>query len=436
VLDDRYFDLESDFGEEGARLIAESKASAIDRIETFVRQLGVECGFERVPGYLFAETRRSVRELKRELKAARAAGFAVELVRDTPLPGPMIRAALRFENQAQFDPAPYIEALAERIDGDGSRIFEDTHVTAIEDGAPCRLSTGRGLVIARDVIVATDSPVSNRFVLHTKLAAYRTYVIAARARKPEEVSGLFWDTQDPYHYVRLCGETAIIGGEDHKTGMDSDPSHRFAALEAWARDRISLGDVAYRWSGQVMEPVDGLPYIGRNPLSKHVYVATGFAGNGMTYGTLSGMILSDLVRGAQNRFAELYDPSRKKPLASMRTFVSENKDFPMCFVSDRLAAPEAQTLSEVPQGEGRIMKAGGKKVAVYREPTGSVRACSAVCPHMGCLVRWNNSENSWDCPCHGSRFDTDGRVLHGPATSALEAVALEELQDAGKKTAA
>jgi glycine/D-amino acid oxidase-like deaminating enzyme/nitrite reductase/ring-hydroxylating ferredoxin subunit len=437
VLDSRYFELTDNFGDDGARLVAESSRAAIDRIEMFTRQYGINCAFERVPGYLLTESRRGVRTLKRELKTALRLGIKASLVREVPFPGVRVRAAIRFENQAQFDPIIYARALAAQIDGAGSRIFEQTHVISIVDGESCKLVTSQGTVTAKQVVVATHSPISNKFVLHTKIAAYRSYVLGVKLRNEVELRGLFWDTEDPYHYVRRQGDIVIIGGEDHKTGMDEDPDSRFAQLERYARERFDVSEVVHRWSGQVIESVDGLPYIGKNPLSDNLYVATGFSGNGMTFGTLSGMIISDVVLGIENPWSTLYQPSRIKPVASAMSFISENIDTPMCFVGDRLAAPEARRLSQIDPGQGKIMRIEGKKVAVFRDQSGVIKACSAVCPHLGCLVNWNNAESSWDCPCHGSRFDTDGNVLNGPAIAGLKAVALEEVSEtSGKKTAA
>jgi glycine/D-amino acid oxidase-like deaminating enzyme/nitrite reductase/ring-hydroxylating ferredoxin subunit len=433
VLDHRFYDLADDFGEEETRLVAQSGRAAIDRIETFAHQYGIECDFERVPAYLFADKRRQIRQLRREYATASRLGMHASFVRDVPLPGTGGRAAIRFENQAQFHPLKYVVGLASRITGDGSHVFENTPALSIEDGEPCRVVTPRGVLTASEVVVATHSPVSNRVVLHTKVAAYRTYVIGVRLRQGALPRALYWDTEDPYHYVRWHEDLVIIGGEDHKTGMKDDEASCFARLEEYARGRFDLASIEYRWSGQVMESVDGLPYIGKNPLSDHLWVATGFGGNGMTLGTLSGMILSDLILKTSNPYASLYQPSRIKPLVSATSYLRENKDVAYCFVADRLRSGEVRRLSQIAPGEGKLMRVNGRKLAVYRDSQGSIHASSAVCTHLGCIVRWNNAEGSWDCPCHGSRFSAEGKVINGPAIRGLEPVELEEVKSGDRK---
>jgi glycine/D-amino acid oxidase-like deaminating enzyme/nitrite reductase/ring-hydroxylating ferredoxin subunit len=442
VLDQRFFRLIEDFGESGARLAAEGGMTAIDRIETFCYQLSIDCDFERVPAFLFAETLRETWQLRKELKSARKIGVAASWVKDLTLMGDSKRGskpriALRIENQARIHPVRYVAALAHGIEGGGSHVFEHTPALEIKDGEPCRIRTPGGSIRAADVIVLTHSPVSNRFVLQTKIAAYRTYVIAARlnsAAKVEDARALYWDLKDPYHYLRFVGDDLLlIGGEDHKTGMKCDSLECFSRLELWARERFDLGSIEQRWSGQVHESVDGLPFIGRNPTTEHLYVGTGFSGNGLTWGTLAAMITSDAILGIANPYADLFHPSRVKVLASIGSFIAENAETPACFLGDRIARPEAANLADIAPGEGKLMKVDGKKVAVYRAPEGDIKACSAVCPQMGCHVRWNNAESSWDCPCHGSRFDTDGQVLNGPSRSGLAKVPLEEVQEVGTR---
>jgi Rieske Fe-S protein len=276
----------------------------------------------------------------------------------------------------------------------------------------------------------TNAPTSSRFALHTKIAAYRTYALAATLPKPFP-PGLFWDLDDPYHYLRTqhtdLGTFLIVGGEDHKTGKETDTETRLSRLGAYMHVRLPDAQVAYRWSGQIIEPADGLPFIGKNAGSQHVYVATGFSGTGLTFGTLSGMILSDAVLGVANPWAKLYRATRIKPLAQAREYLSENVDFPATLARDRLAASEVAGTQEIPRGEGRLMRAHGKMLAVYRDPAGALHARSAVCTHLGCHVHWNNAETTWDCPCHGSRFGVDGSVINGPATKELAEAHVEEL---------
>ncbi|MBM7118404.1 FAD-dependent oxidoreductase [Archangium primigenium] len=420
LLDTPYDTLVSDFGEKGARLAAASVRASIETMAGLVTRLGIDCDFQRVPGYRYAETPAQVESLEREASAAREAGLLCSLTDDVPLPYPVLRA-LRVEDQAWIEPRKYLGALAARIPGDGCHVFEDTQVTSIHEGEPCKVTTSRGVITCRDVVEATTTPL-NRVLLHTKLYPYRTYVVAGRLEGPL-APGLYFDSEDPYHYIRTHRvdgqEYVIVGGEDHKVGTEEDTRRCFEALEDYLRRRFPATEVAYRWSGQVIEPADGLPYIGRNGASHHVWVATGFSGTGMTFGTLSGMILSDAILGRDNPYAALYDATRVKPAAGARDFVQENADVAFHFVADRLSRPDARDLSEVPAGEGRIVEVEGEKVAVYRDDGGGVHAVSPVCTHLGCHVHWNTAERSWDCPCHGGRFSPTGEVLNGPALKPL-----------------
>jgi glycine/D-amino acid oxidase-like deaminating enzyme/nitrite reductase/ring-hydroxylating ferredoxin subunit len=427
MLDARYHVLESKFGHEGARLAAKSSRAAIDRIESFVRELGMDCGLERVPGYLYAEDEKQRSDLEKEFESLQRVGAEVAWVESFPL-SIRVDGALRVERQAQFQPLQYLRDLAGQLVSSGGQIFERTGMLDVDEGKPCRVSTTGGVVTAQDVLVLTNVPVSNKFALHTKVAAYRTYAVAARLEKSFP-AGLFWDMQDPYHYTRAqrtrSGSFLIVGGEDHKTGQKRETGQCFEQLRKYAATQFGIADISHRWSGQVIEPVDGLPFIGRNPGAQHVYVATGFSGTGMTFGTLAAMILSDAVLGVENPWAKLYEATRVKPLAQAREFVAENVDFPAHLARDRFASGEAWSIDQVTRGEGRLLRSHGKMVAVYRDDAGTVHARSAVCTHLGCHVQWNQEERSWDCPCHGSRFDVDGAVLNGPAVKGLEEATLE-----------
>ncbi len=428
LVDARYQVLESKFGREGARLCAESSRAAIERIERFVIDLGIEAGFARVPGYLFAETAEQQQELEQEFESLRRVGADASLIEALPLPLPLpAKAAVRVQGQAQLQPLEYLAALTRAFVAAGGDVFEGTRLLDVDDGQPCKVATSEAEISARDVLVLTHVPVSNKFALHTKIAAYRSYALAARL-PGSFPTGLFWDMQDPYHYVRThdtgSERVLIVGGEDHKTGKANDAPARFQRLERYAAALAPDLQVSQRWSGQIIEPADGLPFIGKNSRAKHVYVATGFSGTGITFGTLTAMILADQVLKVKNPWSELYDATRVKPLAQARAYLAENVDFPAHLARDRVAAGEAKSADEVPRGQGRLLRAGGKMLAVYRDEAGTLHARSAVCTHLGCQVRWNNAERSWDCPCHGSRFDVDGSVLNGPATKALEEASL------------
>jgi glycine/D-amino acid oxidase-like deaminating enzyme/nitrite reductase/ring-hydroxylating ferredoxin subunit len=429
ILDTRYHHLISAFGEGRARLAARGQRAAIERIATFVADRKIDCHFQRVPGYLYAETEQGIKTVEQEEAAARRLGISASRTNDLPLPFRVARA-VRFDDQAQFHPRAYLLALADGIDGDGSHIFEQTHVLDVEEGERCRVTTEKAVVWARDVIVAAHVPISNKLLLHTKLAAYRTYAVGL-ALPTIGPAGLFWDTADPYHYIRTHVVDGvpylIVGGEDHKVGEIDDTTEPFQRLEAYVASHFgrTVAATDFRWSGQIIEPVDGLPYIGNNAASRHIYVATGYSGNGMTNGTLAAMILADEIRGVTNPWSKLFDATRFKPLASAKAFISENIDFPRHLVSDRLPTLNRDSdLDNIPAGEGMVLSIGASKLAVYRNARGDLSALSPVCTHLGCLVHWNTTEKSWDCPCHGSRFDPQGKILNGPATSPLEPKAL------------
>jgi glycine/D-amino acid oxidase-like deaminating enzyme/nitrite reductase/ring-hydroxylating ferredoxin subunit len=421
ALDDRYHVLERLHGQEGARLAAASHAAAIDRIASIVRTERIACDFQRLDGYLFVPPGESLDVLDAEFEAARRAGLQqVRMVPRAPVTSFDSGPCLVFPRQGQFHPLAYLSALVPAIQRRGGRIFGEAHVTGVEAGPPATVTTEAGRTVTADFVVcATNTPVIDWLVIHSKQGPYRTFAIGARVPPDTVPAALYWDTADPYHYVRLQQDMLIVGGEDHKTGQEDDGYDRFAYLEAWTRERFPIGEVEYKWSGQVMEPVDGLGYIGRNPGDKaHVLVATGDSGHGMTHGTIAGMLLTDLILGRPNPWQTLYDPSRKS-LKSAAEYVMENVNVAKQYL-DYVSPGEVRSVDEIRPGHGALMRQGLTKLAVYRDGHGALHALSAVCTHLGCIVHWNSLEGSWDCPCHGSRFGTDGRVLNGPAAAALE----------------
>ena len=436
ALDDRYFELERLHGGNGARLAAASHAAAIDHIEAIVAEEQIDCDFERLDGYLFAPPGESCEGLESELAAAHRAGLTTtEIVPRAPLGSFDTGPALRFPRQAQFHPLKYLAALAQAIIRNGGRIHTQTHATKIDGGEPARVETRGGPVVtAGTVVVATNTPVNDLLAIHTKQAAYRTFVIGAEVPSGSISKGLYWDTADPYHYVRLqtfrpsvspvsVSDLLIVGGEDHKTGQADDAEARYGRLEEWARVRFpEITGIRFRWSGQVVEPVDGLAFIGRNPIDQpNVFVATGFSGNGMTYGTIAGKLLADLIQGRENPWASLYEPSRKT-LGAAETFAREAINMAIQY-GDWITKGDAREDLIVPPGTGAIVRRGLNLIAVYCDDSGRRHECSAVCPHLGGILSWNHSEETWDCPCHGSRFDKFGQVLNGPAITNLHAAA-------------
>ncbi|HET6362920.1 MAG TPA: FAD-dependent oxidoreductase [Gemmatimonadota bacterium] len=431
VLDEGLAELEGTFGEELARLAVSSHTAAIARIEEIVEKESIACGFERLDGYLFAAPDADEGELDEALDAAHRLGFsgARRLAR-TRGKGFRTGPCLRFPRQAQFHPLRYVEGLAAAIEHAGGELFGGTRVVDVEGlEAGVRVTTADGWQVdGTAAVCATNAPITTRIALHTKQAAYRSYALGASVGRGSVHRALYWDTGDPYHYVRLAADPTdegadivIVGGEDHKTGQDDDPAARFERLESWARARIpALGPVAFRWSGQVMEPVDGLAFLGRSPGERNVYVLTGDSGHGMTHATIGAGIVADLIAGRENPWAELYDPERITTQATPR-FLRENLDVVGRY-SEWVTPGESEEPQEIPPGAGAVVRRGLSKVAIYRAEDGSLHERSAVCPHLGCIVSWNPVEASWDCPCHGSRFAPAGAVIHGPAVRNLSPV--------------
>lgn len=428
ALDDRYSELIRIHGEAKARLAAHSHTAAISMIEAIVQEEAIDCDFERVSGYLFVPSATSRKVLDDELEAAHRVGLTqVERVAQAPLDGFDTLPCLHFPDQGQFDPLKYLNGLAKAVQARGGQIYTDSPVEQITDSQPARVQTRSGFTVtAAAVVVATNSPINDRVALHTKQAPYLSYVIAAEVPRNSVARALYWDTEDPYHYVRLQtldggeSELLLVGGEDHKTGQADDADVRYARLEAWARERFpSMQRVVYRWSGQVYESLDGLAFIGLNPGDKAVYVATGDSGMGMTHGTIAGMLLRDLIVGNDDAWAVIYDPARK-PFKAAGEFVKDNANVGVQF-TDLLTPGSGKATDEIAPGTGAVVGFGSGKHAVYRDDTGTLHTHSAICPHLGCVVAWNHGERSWDCPCHGSRFDAYGKVLNGPAYSDLAA---------------
>jgi glycine/D-amino acid oxidase-like deaminating enzyme/nitrite reductase/ring-hydroxylating ferredoxin subunit len=427
ALDDRFFTLERLHGERGARLAAESHTAAIDRIENIVARERINCDFSRLDGYLFRAPEHGDDFIDRELEAAHRAGLHhVSKVARAPLAfdtGP----CLRFPNQGQFHPLKYLAGVAQAIERGGGRIYAGTHATSLSGGKDAAVETNSGVVHAKHVVVATNSPVNNLVAIHTKQAPYMTYVIGAKVPRHAVTTALYWDTGDPYHYIRLhqldaTHDLLIVGGEDHKSGQADDIEQRHPRLEQWTRERFpSVGEVAYVWAGQVMEPVDSLAFIGRNPLDReNVYTVTGDSGNGMTHGTIAGMLITDLILGRHNAWADLYDPGRVT-LRATGEFAKEAVNMAAQY-ADHLTGGDVGAVDEIARDSGAVLRRGASKIAVYRDATGELHERSAVCPHLGCVVAWNPADKTWDCPCHGSRFDKFGTVINGPANVGLPRV--------------
>lgn len=434
AIDDGYHAIEHLHGEKGAKLTARSHTAALDRIEAIVAEEGVDCDFERLDGYLFVPPGGSFAVLEREVQAAHRAGLTdVDYVERAPIDSFDTGRCVRFPRQAQFHPLKYLAGLSRAIKRDGGRIFTGTHASAMAGGAQARVETSAGYVVTADaIVIATNTPVNDIVTIHTKQAPYTTYVVGARIPRGSVTRALYWDTADPYHFVRVQSlsspdgdhyDILLVGGEDHKSGQADDGERRHSALEAWARQRFPMIErIEFRWSGQVMESVDGIAFIGRNPGSpRNVYIATGDSGMGMTHGTIAGMLITDSIMGRECPWVPLYDPSRKTLRAAVE-YARENINVAVQYIEDHVTGGDVDSREEIARGAGAIIRRGMTKLAVYRDEQGALHERSAVCPHLGCIVRWNSLEKTWDCPCHGSSFDRYGRVINGPANSDLGVV--------------
>ena len=422
ALDDRFYVLEKRFGRKAAKLAAASHAAAIDAIEQNVRAFAIDCDFRRVDGYLFEPPGLSLRELAKERDAARRAGLVVEDAERAPLPfdtGP----CLRFANQAELHPLAYIRGLAAAIVAGGGQIHTGVHVERISGGTPVEIDLVGGRKLrCLAAVDATNTNITSAFDLPTREAAYRTYVIALAIAQRSVPHALYWDTLDPYHYFRVAPgddgrDVLLVGGEDHRVGQ-GDPQTRWPALEAWTRERFpDAGEVIARWSGQIIEPSDGLAYIGELRHQHRVFVVTGDSGNGLTHATIAGLLLPALIQGRKHPWAKLYSPHRTR-LHALGELAAEAASSTSPYM-DWLRGADVDEVDDIPLGHGATIRRGLHVLAVYRDTTGGCHLRNARCTHLSGVVRWNDAERTWDCPCHGSRFDPFGRVLNGPAPEDL-----------------
>lgn len=434
ALDDRYFELKRLFGEDALVHIAQSHSRAIDLIEKIVADEKIECDFERLNGYLFLHHTDKRESLDKELDALSKAELDARIMENVPGMNTETGPCIMFPRQAQFHPMKYLKGLARAIKDIGGNIFTSTHVESISDTG---VKVRSGFTVeAKDIVVATNTPFNNKFVIHTKQYPYRTYVVGAKIKKGLVEKALWWDTGDqeskssfpPYHYVRLQDHDAahdilICGGEDHPTGLPENEhlseEERYKLLESWARQRFDIEEVVYRWSGQVMEPMDSLAYIGKNPMDRdNVYIITGDSGNGMTHATLGAILLTDLITGKENPWQKIYDPSRMKIFGAGNVFF---KEFVLGFIDYLKTTPDMNPdqVDTLKENKGIVVDWKGKDCGIYKDEHDMLHIVHAECTHLGCTVKWNDDEKSWDCPCHGSRYTYKGKVMNGPANEDL-----------------
>jgi glycine/D-amino acid oxidase-like deaminating enzyme/nitrite reductase/ring-hydroxylating ferredoxin subunit len=451
ALDDRYYNLEKIHGKQGAQKAAESHTAAINLIESIAKEEKIDCEFQRLDGFLFLDPSDKKESLDKELEATHNAGIAsTGIIQQSPLPSFDTGPCLRFPNQAQFQPLKYLAGLADAITNKyKGEIFTETHAQEINFNDTTTIKTLEGYTInATKIVIATNAPIVNETSkIYDKQEPYRTYVIGASIKKDSVPKGLYWDTGDqnsknsvpPYHYIRIqnvenseSNDLLIVGGEDHKTGETDNGSYeeRFGTLERWTRKRFPIENIKYKWSGQVMEPMDSLAFIGHNPghNGKNLYIATGDSGNGITHGTIAGIILSDSILKKDNPWQDLYNPSRQiqtytttqgNEASSLPSSSSEGKQQEEQQQQvETTSPPFSNILVSLSSEQGTVLE--DKKITVYKDKTGNSHTYSAVCTHLGCTVAWNSLEKSFDCPCHGSRFSNRGKVINGPANANLE----------------
>ena len=411
-------------GLEASKAFYESHAAAVDRIEEIHRIEKIDCDFRRLDGYLFQGNDMPADLIDEELDAVRAVGAPVDRLVGVPLEGCDSRQVLRYPRQATFHPLKYLAGVVAAASRLGVRFFHETAVEEIrEDSDAVTVKTTRATISASHAVVATNAPISDRFALHTKMAPYRTYAMTFSSKRGALPDALYWDTEDPYHYVRLQpgagGEDLlIVGGEDHKSGEADDADARFARLERWIRQLVpSLGEERHRWSGQVLDTVDYAAFIGRDPGSKHIYVATGDSGQGMTHGVLGALLNADLIVKGDSPWAATYAPGRV-PIAGAQNYLRENITA-LKNLWEYLAPGEVSSVAELKPGQGAILRRNLSKIAAYRDMEGALHLHSAACTHIGCHLHWNSFETCWDCPCHGSMFAVDGTPINAPAVTAL-----------------
>ena len=435
ALDDRYYDIESVFGVDGSRIAAESHTAAIEWIASTVKNENIDCDFERVDGFLFLHPSDKVENLRKEFKATQNAGLKTEWQEQTHHIAAYYGPSIKYPRQAQFHILKYMNALAEAVIKMGGEIFTMSRAGKITaKGAECNGYN----ITAEHIVVATNSPVNDMVTMHTKQSPFRTYVIGAKIPKGKLPHALWWDTGNmntkwmtaPYHYVRVQPfddeyEMVIAGGEDHKTGQADDEGineeDRYDALEEWTRKHFpAITDIVFRWSGQVLEPLDYMGFIGKNPGDDNIYIVTGDSGNGMTHTTIAGILITDLIQGRENKWATLYSPKRI-PIKLPGRFLSETLNMAKQY-GDHIMKADIEEASQLANDEGAILSKGFRKIALYRDGSGTLHSFTAVCSHLGCVVQWNADEKTFDCPCHGSRFSKEGVVINGPAVSNLERI--------------
>jgi len=430
-LDCSYADVQKKFNREDANLLADAIQQSLSLIKSNIAQYQINCEYKNLPAYLFAQNKSEIQELDDIFKATKEVGVDVNYTEQLPFKTEYEKA-LVFDQQAQFHPLKYLNGIAKAFTNEGGIILENCRITGIIENEVLELESSQGIIKAQQLIYATHIPPGVN-LLHFRCAPYRSYALSILLqREADYPDALIYDMEDPYHYIRtqeIDGQKhLIVGGEDHKTGHETNTQICFTKLESYARKHFQIAKVTHQWSSQYFEPADGLAYIGHLPgADERVFVATGFGGNGMVYAGISAILLTDLIVHGKNEYEELLDPNRIKMVAGFKNFAKEAADVVQKLIATVVPPEALHELAGIAPGEAKLVKYEGSRLAVYKDENGSIHAVNPACTHIKCEVAWNDTEKSWDCPCHGSRFDIDGNVLTAPARKNLEQVNIETL---------
>ncbi len=426
-FDTTYSKVAKDFGKQEAALLYAAATEALQLIQDNVERYNIDCGYSKATGYIFSVTEEQDKDLDEIISGGKEVGLPIAYTNENPFPIPYNKIA-SVQGQAQFNPAPYLVALANAFEAAGGKILQQCRVLETKGDSVLEVKTSRQIITAGSIVYATHIPPGVN-LLHFRCAPYRSYVVAAVLADETYPADLGYDLNDPYHYYRsqeVNGKKYLIaGGEDHKTGHEENTSACFAKLESHLHSFFNIKEIAYHWSSQYFEPADGLAYIGSLPgNSNNIYVATGFGGNGLTYGNIAAILIRDLIVTNESPYKNLFDPKRLKPIAGFQNFIKEGADVVKTFIAGKFAAEKIRAVGELAIGEGKIVKYAGHSIAMYKDELHNIHACNPTCPHIGCTVAWNNAEKSWDCPCHGARYAVNGELLTGPSQSDLASINL------------
>jgi glycine/D-amino acid oxidase-like deaminating enzyme/nitrite reductase/ring-hydroxylating ferredoxin subunit len=430
LLDTPYTIIQKKFGKEDAKLVARAVQTAIGLIHHNVTHYKIDCGFSAANAFLFAKDEDQEKELADIIEATSDAGLDIEYSKEIPIPIPFKKAA-KVRGQAKFHPLQYVYALADEFEKIGGVIIQNCRVIGIENNQSVVAETVKGIFEAKNVIYATHIPPGVN-LLHLRCTPYRSYAMALTLKNKKYPADLAYDMYDPYHYYRTQNvngqDFLIVGGEDHKTGHGENTDQSFLKLESHIRKYFDVDEIHYKWSSQYFEPADGIPYIGHLPgQADNVFVATGYGGNGMTYSSVAALTLKEILLNEETKFSKLFDPNRLKPIAGFINFIKHNADVAKLFVEKWFDRDKLHQLAELTPGEGKVVVFNNSKVGIYKDDNGILYAVNPICKHLKCEVKWNMSERTWDCPCHGSRYSYDGKMLTGPTDEDLEAIQIESL---------